>query len=332
MHIVLDEAYREVAQARLQGHELTFFPPNFADNGAFSELIRTADVLAFRRKLPFSLTRDVLSGAKNLKYIHKSGSGLDWFDLDLLSELGILLAVNTGVNAISVAEHALTLTLMVSRRTLDYVDIMRSGGWASSLPGNPPCMVTRKKVGLVGTGGIGGPYARMMMAMDAEVFAYHPNPNKSLPEGITRMGLDEMLASVDILALHAPLTEDTHHMIGARELGLMKPSAILINTSRGALVDETALIKALKDNKLRGAGLDVYEHSVLAADSALRALPNVVLTPHIAGAVAEIMAMQVSATVESLERFAGGMSPINLANPEIIQQGRVRAAHIKQPA
>lgn len=332
MHMVLDEAYRDLAEQRLKDHELHFFPPTLSDPDAFAALIAKAEVVAFRRKLKFSLNRDLLAAAPKLAYVHKSGSGLDWFDVDLLSDMGIMLAVNTGVNAVSVAEHALTLTLLVSRRTLDYVDIMRSGGWATGLSGTVPSMVSGKKVGLIGLGNIGGTYARMMQALDAELLAYHPDSARTLPPGIARRDLDALLAEVDILALNAPLTDQTYHMIGARELALMKPSAILINTSRGALVDEQALIAALKTGTIRGAGLDVFEHSVLEANSALRTLPNVVLTPHIAGSVAEIMARQVAATVTSLEEFVAGRVPATLVNTEMLAQGRARAAHLHPSA
>lgn len=328
MIIVLDEAYRARAESRLPDHELRFFPPTLADPSALAALLSDADVLAFRRKLPLKLSRELLQPAQNLKYMHKSGSGLDWFDLDLISELGILLSVNTGFNAISVVEHAITLTLLASRRTLDYIDIVRDGKWAVSLPGEEPQMLHGKTVGIVGIGNIGSGYARAMQGLGATVIGHHPDRTRTMPDGVAWADLDTLLSSADVVSLHVPLHARTVGMIGAREIALMKPSAVLINTARGELVDEAALIAALEARRIRAAGLDVFEREPLDETSRLRTLPNVVATPHIAGVVREIAQLQNEGTVANVALFVDGKCPERIVNSEILKDGRARAAHL----
>jgi phosphoglycerate dehydrogenase-like enzyme len=328
MIIVLDEGYRKAVASRYDGHDVRYFPPTLSDPTALSALLADAEVVGFRRVLPFAVTADVLRPAKRLQFIHKSGSGADWVDVEFLSREGILHALNTGFNAVSVAEHAVVLTLLALRRTRDFLDVISSGKWVAALPGDEPLLLSGKTVGIVGIGTIGGHYAKVMQAMGTRVIAHHPNPKRALPAGVTWCDLDTLLTTSDVVSLHVPLEPRTTHMIGAREIGLMKPTAVLINTARGGVVDQAALVAALTERRIRAAGLDVFEDEPLAADSPLRTLPNVVATPHIGGVVKEIAAMQVEGTLANIDLFVAGKRPERLINPEILDDGRARARHL----
>lgn len=328
MNILLDEKYRGAATSRLHGHNVRYFPGSFSDKKKFAEMLQDVTIAGFSRMLSFPLDESVLENAKKLEFIHKSGSGADWFDLDLLDRKGILLGLNTGFNAVTVAEHALALMLMCLRRMPEFVDIIRDGKWQLVLPGNPLMSMQGKRVGIVGIGRTGNFLAKAVMAMEASVVCYHPDPNKPLPSGATRVGLDELFATSDIVTLHVPLNEGTTKFISAHHIGLMKPTSIFINTARGGVVDESALVAALMEKRIRAAGLDVFETEPLPADHPLRTLPNVVATPHVGGGSIEIDERQNQGTIENIELFLAGKRPERLVNPHILENGSARAAHI----
>lgn len=328
MLIVLDEAYREGCGDRFAGHELRFFPSTIGDAESLRPYLADADVAGFRRVLPFAFEPSLVSGAERLQFIHRSGSGADWFDLDLLSELGILVAVNSGFNAPSVAEHAVTLTLLCLRRTLDFVASMAEGEWLRDLPGDPPMMLGGKTVGIVGVGAIGAGVIRAMIGLGARVVAYQRDTSTPLPEGAEWVDFDTLVSSADVISLHVPLLPETFRMIGEREIAMMKPKAVLINTSRGPVVDQDALVAALRDGRIRAAGLDVFEDEPLAPDHPLRAMPNVITTPHVGGAGIEIVEMQVGGTLANIERFVAGLCPERLVNGRVLRDGHARARHL----
>ena len=328
MIIVLDETYRPRVGDRFAGNEIRYFPPTIADLDAFRDLIADADVLGLRRVLRFHFDRETFAGARRLQFIHKSGSGADHFDTEALSDMGILVGLNTGFNAVSVAEHAVTMILVTLRRSNDFAAIIRSGGWGMSLPGEMPLLLSGKTVGLIGVGAIGARIARAMIGLDARVVAYHPDADRQMPPGVERMGLDAMLAAADVVSIQVPLTPATAGMIGRRELSLMRPTAVLVNTSRGGVVDEAAMVEALSAGRLRAAGLDVFAEEPLPADHPLRALPNVFATPHVAGVAQEIVERQAEGTLSNIELFLAGRRPERLVNPWILSDGRARARHL----
>lgn len=332
MLIVLDEAYREGVGSRFDGHEVRYFPGSIAGAVPLAEAIREADVVGFRRVLPFAFEPQIVSGAGRLKFIHRSGSGADWFDVPLLSRMGILVAVNSGFNAPSVAEHTVTVTLLLLRRTLDFIATMRAGEWVRDLPGAPVMMLGGKTVGVVGVGAIGSRVARAMLALGARVICYQRDSSIALPEGAVWADFDELVAAADVVSLHVPLLPETQKMIGRRELAMMKPTAVLVNASRGTVVDQAALVAALAEGRIRGAGLDVFEEEPLARDHPLRAMPNVILTPHVGGAGIEIIERQVEGTLSNIDLFVAGRRPERLVNGEILAERRARAAHLHDPA
>lgn len=328
MIIVLDEAYRDGVRHRFDGHDVRYFPSSITDPHALAEAIRPADVIGFRRVLPFPFHRDMVMDAPNLKYVHRSGSGADWFDVELLSKLGILVAVNSGFNSPSVAEHTVLMTLLALRRSLDFIDSMRQGQWLRDLPDPQPFMLNGRTVGIIGVGAVGGKVARAMLGLDTRVICYQRDRDVTLPEGAQWAELDTIYSTADVITLHVPLVEDTRQMIDRRALGMMKPTAVLINTSRGQIVDQAAMIEALQTGKLRAAGLDVFEDEPLAPDHPLRRMPNVITTPHVGGAGIEIVERQVEGTLSNIDLFVSGARPERLVNPHILKSEALRARHL----
>ncbi len=329
MIIVLDEAYREGNTARFAKHEVRYFPSAIAGPEPLAKAIAGADVVGFRRVLPFPFDPTIVKDAKRLQFIHRSGSGADWFDLQLLSDLGILVAVNSGFNSASVAEHAVLLALLSLRRSLDFFRSMAEGKWLRDLPGDPPMILNGKTVGVVGLGAIGGRVFHAMRGLGANVIGYQRDTSISIPAGVKLVDFDTLVSTSDVITLHVPLTAETHHMIGEREIAVMKPTAVLVNTSRGPVVDQTALIAALQSRRIRAAGLDVFEDEPLPPNHPLRTMPNVITTPHVGGAGIEIAEMQVEGTLSNIELFVSGKMPERLVNPEILKDGRARARDLR---
>ncbi len=247
------------------------------------------EAIVLRGSKPF--TARVLAAAQGLKIIAKNGAGIDSVDLAEAARRGIAVAVAPGANADAVAEHAVALMLALVRDLPKLDRRLRDGGWeGTSYLGRD---FRGSTVGIVGYGSIGRSTAKLASALGARVVVVRRSGGADDFEVET--DLDALLARVDILSLHCPLTEQTRRLIGQRELALMKPGALLVNTARGAVVDETALVEALRSGRLGGAGLDTFEVEPIAAGNPLLALDNVLLTPHVAG-VTRDAALRVATT------------------------------------
>jgi phosphogluconate 2-dehydrogenase len=331
MIVVLDEAYRSAATAHFPEGDVRYFPGDLADAQAFAELIRPAAALGLRGPLRFPFDAALFAQAPGLQFIQKSGAGYDWFDVDALTDLGVMLAVNSGINAAAVAEHTVMLTLLCLRGGFGFMRRLREGLWQRTSPELPPVLLDGKTVGVIGMGAIGSRVARAMTGLGARVIAVQrqPRTRASGLESVTLVPLDNLLRDADVVSLHVPLTAETRGLIGRRELALMKPSATLINTSRGKVVDEQALYEALRDGRLRAAGLDVFAQEPTPAENPLLTLENVCATPHVGGAAKEIEARQIEGTLANIERFLAGQCPERLVNQEVLASGALRAAHLR---
>jgi D-3-phosphoglycerate dehydrogenase len=236
------------------------------------------DAIVLRGSKPF--TAPVLAVAQNLKIIAKNGAGVDSVDLAEAARRGITVAVAAGANADAVAEHAIALMLALTRNLAGLDRKVRAGGWETT------AYLGRdfrdSVVGIVGYGSIGRSTAQLAAALGARVVVLHGRGGEA--DGFeVEANLERLLERVDILSLHCPLTDSTRGLIGKRELARMKSGALLVNTARGAVVDEAALVDALRSGHLGGAGLDTFEIEPVKADNPLLKLDNVILTPHVAG-------------------------------------------------
>jgi phosphoglycerate dehydrogenase-like enzyme len=240
-----------------------------------------------------------------LKLVQLMSAGYEHVDLRLAERFGVPVATFGDAMASVVAEHTLLLILAVYRKLLQLDAAVRAGTWRT---GEPVLRELRgKRVGLIGMGYIGREVAARLRAFDAEV-VYFSRSDSSMP-------LDELLATSDIVSLHVALALSSRGLIGRRELALMKSDAVLVNTSRGPVVDQAALLEALRDGRLAGAGLDVLDPEPPSADDQLLGLPNVVFTPHNAGQAEEVWPRIVRTCFENIQRVTRGEPPAFLARP-----------------
>lgn len=221
---------------------------------------------------------DVLRRLPNLKMIACCGIGTDAIDLDAARTLGIVVCNLPGRTAAIVAEHALGLMFALAKRAWFQTNELKQGRWTRM----DNVYLHGKVLGLVGAGSIAGAMARLAGAigMRVQAWTFNPSNERAAELGVKFIPLDELLSSSDVISIHVKLTDQSRGLIGARELGLMKAGALLINTARGAIVDTPALVAALKSGRLDGAGIDVFDVEPIAPDHPLLACEQVVLSPH----------------------------------------------------
>ncbi|MFC1881972.1 NAD(P)-dependent oxidoreductase [Thermodesulfobacteriota bacterium] len=220
----------------------------------------------------------LLEQAKKLKLI-QTGAGYDNVDIKTCTERGIYVANAAGINSRAVAEHVFAFILCWHKNIITLDGALKSDKFSMDYEGSE---LSQKVIGVVGLGNIGRDVARLAGAFNMNILGYHHRRTR-LVSDIDVVELHTLLKQSDIITLHVALNSQTHHMIGKHEFELMKPDAFFINTSRGAVVDEPALIEALGQNRIGGAGLDVFESEPLPVESPIRHLDNVILSPHNAG-------------------------------------------------
>jgi D-3-phosphoglycerate dehydrogenase len=260
------------------------------------------------------ITREMMSRAKKLKVICKQGVGLDTIDLVAAKELGIQVYRTPGVNSEAVAEMAFSLTLSVCRRIARFDRLLRAGV-PIVRPDHLGIEVWGKTVGVIGMGNIGTRVAKKWRgAFDAKLIAYDPHAPSTAWSDIEHervIRLEDMLSRVDVLTLHLPLTPESHHLIGLPELQAMKKDAVLINVSRGGIVDERALYQVLKDGHLFGVGLDVVELEPLRADNPLLEFDQVIFTPHAAAGTVETQIRSATLVAKQVIDALAGLEVAN---------------------
>jgi D-3-phosphoglycerate dehydrogenase len=260
-------------------------------------------------------TGAVLEAAPQLRVIARLGVGIDSIDLEAATRCGIVVTTTPGLNAETCADHTLAVLLAAMRRVVEHDASVRRGEWNRG--GDlTPWDLHAKRVGVVGYGRIGQCVVRRLQGFDVELKIFDPNAPRA-PE-LACDSLDELLAWADVLTLHAPLTSGTRGLIGANELAAMRPGAVLVNTSRGGLVDEAALVAALTSGRLRAAALDVFEDEP-PRNPVLRELSNIVLSPHIGGLSREAIDAMASQCVQQVLDVLDGRSPVGVVNPAVVE-------------
>ncbi|PWM22846.1 MAG: hydroxyacid dehydrogenase [Oscillospiraceae bacterium] len=250
----------------------------------------------------FPYRKEVISACPKLKMICVAFTGVDHVDVDYCRERGITVCNCAGYSTVAVADLVFGMVIALGRRIIACDRVVRQGGTKNGLVG---WELEGHTFGVVGTGAIGLRVARIAAAFGCRVLAY--SRTKKQVEGVEYVDLDTLLRESDIVSLHVPQTAATVGMIGERELSLMKPSAILINTARGPIVDSKALAKALTDGKIAGAGIDVFEvEPPVATDHPLFSAPNVVATPHVAFATAESMVKRAVIVMDNIDCYLNG--------------------------
>nr|WP_314484575.1 D-glycerate dehydrogenase [uncultured Pseudomonas sp.] len=264
------------------------------------------------------LDASLLDLAPELEVISSVSVGVDNYDIADLDRRGIVLTNTPDVLTQTTADTGFALILATARRVVELANWVRDGHWRSSLgPSHFGSDVHGKTLGIVGMGRIGEALARRAAAGFGMQVIYHsqrPKPDVEARYGARRCALDDLLPQADFVCLTVPLSPTTEGLIGRRELALMKPEAILINISRGPVVDEQALIDALETRRIRGAGLDVFVQEPLAIDSPLLRLDNVVATPHIGSATEDTRQAMARCAVDNLLAALAGERPANAVN------------------
>jgi len=289
---------------RLRGlGEVQLYDSDATDPKVLTGRLRNADIAVnIRGRTRF--TAEILQACLKLKLISIWGTGTDNVDLKAAATRGITVTNTPGANAIAVGEHTVALMLAVLKQLVSADQAIRQGGW----PRNLVPQLRGKRLGIIGTGLIGREVACMGKGLGLEVIAwtFHPDPGLAERLGFRYAELDELLRTSDIVSIHLRATPDTHHFLSGERLALMKPSAVLVNTARAALVDEAALVECLREKRIAGAGLDVFETEPLPSGHALTTLPNVLLTPHAAGMTPEVIQTGLAMAVENIENFLRG--------------------------
>jgi phosphoglycerate dehydrogenase-like enzyme len=264
-------------------------------------------------------TPSVIARADTLKHIARWGVGYETVDVPAATDNGVLVTTTQGSNHWAVADQAFALMLAVARRVVELDKVARTRKWSRPIARD----VWQKTLGIVGLGRIGKGVAQRSFGFEMKVLAYEPYPDHAFCErwNVELVELDELFKQSDFLTLHAPGEGPNQKLVNPERLALMKPTAILINTARGVLVDEDALYSALTEGRIAGAGLDVRV-SEPPEDDRFEALENVVLTPHAAGSTQEAQAVSGAMAVESVLQAARGERPHGLLNPEVWDRRR----------
>ena len=269
----------------------------------------------------FKAPREVIARNPDLKMILRWGAGFDSVDIQAAGERGILVTNTPGANAGAVSELAVMLMLAVGRKLLCHTESLARGEWSKNTFLNSSFCLNNKLVGIVGGGNIGRQVAAKVQAFGAQVQYYDAY---RLPAGVeegcrmTYAPLERLIETSDIISLHVPLLDSTRHMLGEEELKRMKDGAIIINTARGGLVDDDALVRAVHAGRLAGAGLDGVEREPLPAGDPLLTEPNIIVTPHIGGGTADIGDVIMPMLVQDIQDFAAGREPAHVVNREFL--------------
>lgn len=289
MKIIISEFMDDASVDALRAAFNTVYEPALVNNRSdLLALLRDAEALIVRNRTMVDAA--LLEAAPALRVVGRLGVGLDNIDVAACEERGIAVIPATGANAGAVAEYVIGTAMALLRQAYTRSAETAAGKWPRTELSKGR-EIAGKTLGLIGFGGIGQLTARLAQALGMTVIAYDPMFDETAAvwnnTGVACRTLDEVLTQSDIVSLHVPLNEQTRNLIGDAALAKMKKTSILINTSRGGIVDEAALSDALRSGRLSGAAIDVFEQEPLAPGSALSEAPNVILTPHIAGVTAE---------------------------------------------
>jgi glyoxylate reductase len=257
---------------------------------------------------------ELLRAAPRLRLVQHQGVGYDNIDVDACRRAAIPVALTPEGTTTGVAEHTLLLILSLFRHLVALDTAVRRGEWPVWSMRSRSVELAGKSVGLIGFGRIGREVARRARAFDTTTVYHDAARAPAAVEtelGATYVARDDLLRQADVVSLHAPLTAETRGLIGERELRLMQPHAVLINTARGALVDEPALVRALDKGWIAGAGLDVLAQEPPRPDNPLLTRPNVILTPHVAAGTRDAYRTKMRAVFANMQRVARGEAPLN---------------------
>lgn len=299
----------------ISGREVEIIAIEKSDEDYLAEIISDADILLGDFSFNVPINKNILNFAKKLKLIQQPSVGYQHIDIDGCRELNIPVANTAGANDISVAEHTLMLGLALLKKLFFAHQKTSQYEWPQLEVGGSE--LYEKTWGIIGMGKIGKEVAKRIIAFGAKIiyfdkFKLSEESEKEL--NVSFRPLDRLIRESDIISLHLPLTPETKQIISEKQIRMMRPSTILINVARGELVDEQFLANALKKKSIAGAGIDVFSTEPIAKDNPFVGLPNVILTPHIAGATNEARQRIIQKAVTNIVRVLNGEKPIDVVN------------------
>ncbi len=298
--VVCDGMDKKVFETLQAVGEFDVHPEPKNSQDTIKELLPKAHALVIRSAT--TITPETLEQAPNLKLVIRAGEGTDNIDKKACEAKGVKVANTPGANNNSAAEHAIALMMTVLRKTAAADATMKNGGWDKSK--YTGVELSNKKVGIVGFGRIGQIVAKRLQGFEPEVLFFDPFVEKSeLPYAKKAADLKEIFSTCDVITLHTPLMEKTKGMVNSELLNSMQSHAVIVNASRGGIVDEEALLQVLKDKKVRAAGFDVFATEPLQENSELRKLDNLVLTPHLGASTEEAQLRVGEMAVSQLKEF-----------------------------
>jgi D-3-phosphoglycerate dehydrogenase / 2-oxoglutarate reductase len=299
--------------------------PFIGDEAGLIAATRDADALVVSTT---PVTRGAMSALEGLKVVVRTGVGYDAIDMPAATELGVIVVNIPDLWVREVANHALALLMAWNRKIVTLDRQVHAGVWTSGVPGKHTGSLHGETVGIVGLGNIGSAFARRVAAFETTVIACDPyvDAARFAALGVERVSLEALAERSDYVSVHTLLNDETRYLIGEAFFRRMKPTAVLINTSRGPVVDERALLRALQEGRLAGAALDVWEQEPVAADNPLLKLDTVIATPHAAYFSSPAVAQVPQRCGEEAARVLTGQRPLHVVNPEVYAPGAVRRA------
>ncbi|MGE5593091.1 MAG: hydroxyacid dehydrogenase [Betaproteobacteria bacterium] len=329
-YVLLPQPIEEEARQMLEDEGLEVVVAPDPSPATVAPLMKDARAIVLRTGI--FLNRELLASSDDLWTISRTGGGVDNVDLKAATERGIIVTSSLGVNASTVAEHTLSLILALLKHLFLMDREVRKGNFKIRFK-NYPRDVRGKKLGIVGFGRIGQILAEYFHPLSqTKLFAYDPFLPEAVKSGFSGtvdfVSLEELLRSSDVVSVHVPLNEHTRNMIAWEQLRLMKPQAYIVNVSRGGVVNEQDLVRALREGVIRGAALDVFENEPIEAGNPLLEMDNVILTPHTAALTEECVVRMATEAVRRVIDLFNGYEPDKVANPEVLRLEKWR--HLKK--
>lgn len=327
MKYVMTEAVAPEGMALLDGGE-TIYVAHDANPANYEEEMKDADALIVRAAPAKIVNREVMEAAPSLKVIGRTGVGYDSVDVEAATQLGIPVVITPGANNRAVAEHSLTLMLALSKNLVEAQVEAAKGNWAIR-DAHKQFELYGKKAGIIGLGRIGRDTASLCRGIGMQVAGYDPFLSR---EQVEEMGYEyysdyeELLKACDVISIHVPLTEQTENMIGEKQFALMKKTAIIINCSRGGIVNEPDLIAALDAGEIAGAGLDVFVGEEIHPGNPLLEAKNLIFSPHSAAQTREAVINMATMCVEGCKAVCSGKKWKLVADPKVYEHERWKDA------
>jgi D-3-phosphoglycerate dehydrogenase len=302
----------------IKSADITCSPDVSEEN--LSEKVKDCDGMLYMQTMSYPVTRTIIESGNKLKFVQSAGVGYELIDLAAATDNGVVVMNIPAATTVSVAEHTAALILACAKNLIQIHQSTATGEWRVGVLG---IELRNKNLGIIGFGRIGQEVAKIMKGFEMNLLVYDPFVKEINIKKIggKKVNIDILLKESDVITIHVPLMKETYGLINEEKLNLMKNTAILVNTARGELVDEEALYKALHDEKIRCAGLDVFREEPVNKKNPLLSIENIVLSPHMAVQTSDGVLSLMRQNGEQVEKALHGIYE-NVVNPEVLEKIR----------